>query len=174
MLEREGVRVSGVVLRILWEFSYFSQFVAFAGVSYYGSEDFLTLRLLLELCNGKGWLFKTCCYGLMDFTGFHLFTLSSIIHMGTLMYLNCFVCTKDSQKTSSAIMDRLCKFIYTRDTTNRIRTQAILSHIYHHALHDRYFEARDLMLMSHLQDNIQYSDIPTQVRHLQGRYSSHE
>lgn len=69
----------------------------------------------------------------------------------------------DPQKTSSAIMDRLCKFIYTRDTTNRIRTQAILSHIYHHALHDRYFEARDLMLMSHLQDNIQYSDIPTQI-----------
>lgn len=69
----------------------------------------------------------------------------------------------DPQKTSSTIMDRLCKFIYTRDTTNRIRTQAILSHIYHHALHDRYFEARDLMLMSHLQDNIQYSDIPTQI-----------
>lgn len=69
----------------------------------------------------------------------------------------------DPQKISSTIMDRLCKFIYTRDTTNRIRTQAILSHIYHHALHDRYFEARDLMLMSHLQDNIQYSDIPTQI-----------
>lgn len=69
----------------------------------------------------------------------------------------------DAPKVSSSVMDRLCKFIYTRDTTNRIRTQAILSHIYHHALHDRYFEARDLMLMSHLQDNIQGADIPTQI-----------
>lgn len=92
--------------------------------------------------------------------------------MRILMYLNCFLYTKDPQKTSSAIMDRLCKFIYTRDTTNRIRTQAILSHIYHHALHDSYFEARDLMLMSHLQDNIQYSDIPTQVSHLLNGYSA--
>ncbi|XP_072048019.1 eukaryotic translation initiation factor 3 subunit C-like [Amphiura filiformis] len=38
-----------------------------------------------------------------------------------------------------------------------------LSHLYHHALHDRWYEARDLMLMSHLQQNIQYSDIPTQI-----------
>jgi translation initiation factor 3 subunit C len=61
------------------------------------------------------------------------------------------------------VMDRLCKFIYTKDSTDRIRTRAILCHIYHHALHDRWYEARDLMLMSHLQDNIQHSDIPTQI-----------
>lgn len=62
-------------------------------------------------------------------------------------------------------MDRLCKFIYAKDATDRIRTCAILSHIYHHALHDRFYEARDLMLMSHLQDSIHHSDIPVQVIH---------
>lgn len=67
---------------------------------------------------------------------------------------------KDDQRTE---MDRLCKFIYTKDSTDRIRTRAILCHIYHHALHDRWYEARDLMLMSHLQDSVQHSDIPTQV-----------
>jgi len=64
---------------------------------------------------------------------------------------------------SQTLMDRLCKFIYTKDSTDRIRTRAILCHIYHHALHDRWYEARDLMLMSHLQDNVQHSDIPTQI-----------
>jgi len=61
-------------------------------------------------------------------------------------------------------MDNLCKFIYTKDSTDRIRTRAILCHIYYHALHDRWYEARDLMLMSHLQDSVTHSDIPTQVR----------
>ncbi|CAM4678058.1 unnamed protein product [Lepidochelys kempii] len=64
---------------------------------------------------------------------------------------------------SAALMDRLCKFIYAKDRTDRIRTCAILCHIYHHALHSRWFQARDLMLMSHLQDNIQHADPPVQI-----------
>uniref|UniRef100_A0A8C1GXW5 Eukaryotic translation initiation factor 3 subunit C n=1 Tax=Cyprinus carpio TaxID=7962 RepID=A0A8C1GXW5_CYPCA len=64
---------------------------------------------------------------------------------------------------SAVIMDRLCKFIYAKDRTDRIRTCAILCHIYHHALHSRWFQARDLMLMSHLQDNIQHADPPVQI-----------
>lgn len=39
----------------------------------------------------------------------------------------------------------------------------MLCHIAHHALHDRYFEARDLLLMSHLQDNIGHVDVMTQI-----------
>ena len=45
-----------------------------------------------------------------------------------------------------------------------LRTRAILYHIYHQALHDRWYEARDLMLMSHLQTNIQNADPVTKVR----------
>jgi len=65
--------------------------------------------------------------------------------------------------TSADVMNQLCKYIYANDTTQRATTQAILSHIYHLALHDNYFEARDLMLMSHLQGNIAKADIPLQV-----------
>ncbi|KAG8140380.1 hypothetical protein E2320_003073 [Naja naja] len=64
---------------------------------------------------------------------------------------------------SAVLMERLCKFIYAKDRTDRIRTCAILCHIYHHALHDRWYQARDLMLMSHLQDNIQHADPPVQI-----------
>ncbi|KAM9816978.1 eukaryotic translation initiation factor 3 subunit C [Neosynchiropus ocellatus] len=66
-------------------------------------------------------------------------------------------------ENSALNMDRLCKFIYAKDRTDRIRTCAILCHIYHHALHSRWYQARDLMLMSHLQDNIQHADPPVQI-----------
>jgi len=67
-------------------------------------------------------------------------------------------------QTTEQEMDTLCKYVYTRDITDRLRTRAMLCHIYHHALHDRWFQARDLMLMSHLQDTIHHSDVPTQVK----------
>lgn len=71
---------------------------------------------------------------------------------------------QDKNKENSAqLMGRLCKFIYAKDSTDRIRTQAILCHIYHSALHDCWYEARDLMLMSHLQDSIQCADVATQI-----------
>ena len=62
----------------------------------------------------------------------------------------------------SSIMSRMCKYIYSNGS-DRIRTRAMLCHIFHHAKHNRWFEARDLMLISHLQENIHHSDIPTQV-----------
>ena len=60
-------------------------------------------------------------------------------------------------------MEKLCHFIYSNDNTDRLRTRAILSHIFHHALHDNWFQARDLVLMSHLQETIHHSDPSTQI-----------
>ena len=70
---------------------------------------------------------------------------------------------KNDANKSQELVDRLCKFIYTNDSTDRLRTKAMLCHIYHNALHDRWLEARDLMLMSHLQESIDSSDIPLQI-----------
>ncbi|GFR65330.1 eukaryotic translation initiation factor 3 subunit C [Elysia marginata] len=71
--------------------------------------------------------------------------------------------SEQTDKTSQAVMDRMCKYIYAKDNTDRLRTRAMLCHIYHHALHDRWYQARDLMVMSNLQDNIQFSDVSTQI-----------
>lgn len=60
-------------------------------------------------------------------------------------------------------MERLCKEVYARDDTKRLRQRAMLCQIYHLALHDKWHEARDLMLMSHLQAIVDHSDVSTQV-----------
>lgn len=66
-------------------------------------------------------------------------------------------------KTSMEEMERLCRFIYSNDETDRLRTRAILCQMYHHALHDNWFQARDLLLMSHLQETIEHADPSTQI-----------
>merc|ERR1719383_262039 len=68
-----------------------------------------------------------------------------------------------SAETSLHLMDKLCKYIYSKDSTDRLRTRVILCHIYHNAIHDNWYEARDLMLMSHLQDSVHHSDPATQI-----------
>lgn len=45
----------------------------------------------------------------------------------------------------------------------RSKTRALLCHAFHHARHERFHTARDMLLMSHLQDTIGFSDISTQI-----------
>ncbi|KAI5454192.1 Translation initiation factor 3 subunit c [Naganishia albida] len=56
----------------------------------------------------------------------------------------------------------LAVYLY-RSAPALLRTRAMLCHIYHNAMIGRYHEARDMLLMSHLQDNIQHADIATQI-----------
>ena len=51
------------------------------------------------------------------------------------------------------MMDDLCGLVY-KHGSDRSKTRAMLCQIYHNALHDRFLEARDLLLMSHLQETI--------------------
>ena len=59
-------------------------------------------------------------------------------------------------------MRELCQFIY-RHGDDRCRTRAMLCHITHHSLHDRFYDGRDLLLMSHLQESVYMTDISTQI-----------
>lgn len=57
------------------------------------------------------------------------------------------------QQDFTLIMSNLCQYVYKHGTDTG-KTRAIICHVYHHALHDRYTQARDLLLMSHLQETI--------------------
>ena len=60
------------------------------------------------------------------------------------------------------LIHSLCVYIYGRDSA-LYRARAVLFHIFNHAVHGRFQEARDLLLMSHLQDLISNMDVVTQI-----------
>eukprot|EP01113_Clastostelium_recurvatum_P043155 TRINITY_DN708_c0_g1_i7.p1 TRINITY_DN708_c0_g1~~TRINITY_DN708_c0_g1_i7.p1 ORF type:complete len:1073 (-),score=341.18 TRINITY_DN708_c0_g1_i7:156-3374(-) len=57
---------------------------------------------------------------------------------------------------------RLATMIYANGD-DRLKARAMMCHIYYLAIHEKFYEARDLMLMSRLQESIQFTDIPTQI-----------
>lgn len=68
-----------------------------------------------------------------------------------------------SEADFTEIMASLCKYVY-KYGTDQAKIRAIICHVYHHALHDRFVDARDLLLMSHLQDTVHNcGDISTMV-----------
>ncbi|WVN86973.1 eukaryotic translation initiation factor 3 subunit C [Cryptococcus depauperatus CBS 7841] len=68
----------------------------------------------------------------------------------------------DVPRDASGVIHDLAVYIYQSDAPV-LRARAILYHIFNQALHGRYHQARDLLLMSHLQDTIQHADVTTQI-----------
>ena len=50
-----------------------------------------------------------------------------------------------------------------RDGDERLKMRSVLAQIYQHALNDRFYEARDLLLSTHLVDVVATADVPTQI-----------
>lgn len=69
------------------------------------------------------------------------------------------------QDGPAVLVRALCTYLYQAHglQAERPRTRAVLCHIYFHALHAEYHVARDMFLMSHLQDAIQLADVATQI-----------
>ncbi|KAF8637069.1 hypothetical protein AX17_003088 [Amanita inopinata Kibby_2008] len=70
--------------------------------------------------------------------------------------------TLTSQGNTSALVHGLCVYLY-KTGNSLLRTRAMLSHVYHYALHNDYHTARDMLLMSHLQESIHSADVTTQI-----------
>ncbi|WVQ66549.1 eukaryotic translation initiation factor 3 subunit C [Kwoniella botswanensis] len=68
----------------------------------------------------------------------------------------------ETKRDAEGLIHDLCVYIYGSDAPV-LRARAILFHIFNHASHGRYHQARDLLLMSHLQDTIQHADVTTQI-----------
>ncbi|KAG6333562.1 hypothetical protein ID866_5524 [Astraeus odoratus] len=70
--------------------------------------------------------------------------------------------TLASSSRTTGLIHSLCIYLYRVDNT-LLRTRAVLSHIYHYALHNDFYTARDMLLMSHLQESIHSADVATQI-----------
>ncbi|TYJ54720.1 eukaryotic translation initiation factor 3 subunit C [Cryptococcus floricola] len=66
------------------------------------------------------------------------------------------------QQAPQEVIHDLAVFIYQSDAPV-LRARAILFHIFNQATHGRFHQARDLLLMSHLQDTIAHTDVTTQI-----------
>lgn len=66
------------------------------------------------------------------------------------------------RKNSDRSLTELAVLVY-RYGDDHAKSMVMLAHIYNHALENRFYAARDMLLMSHLQETISDSDIPLQV-----------
>lgn len=69
---------------------------------------------------------------------------------------------RDSKSDTAALVQTLCTYLFIQ-SEGIIRARAMLCQIYFLALHDQYYKARDMMLMSHLQETIGNFDVNTQI-----------
>lgn len=72
------------------------------------------------------------------------------------------VTPKGNKNDVTTLVQTLCGHLF-KNSEGIIRARAMLCQVYHLALHDHYYKARDMMLMSHLQETISQFDINTQI-----------
>eukprot|EP00013_Stygamoeba_regulata_P026754 CAMPEP_0177651392 /NCGR_PEP_ID=MMETSP0447-20121125/12522_1 /TAXON_ID=0 /ORGANISM="Stygamoeba regulata, Strain BSH-02190019" /LENGTH=978 /DNA_ID=CAMNT_0019154467 /DNA_START=98 /DNA_END=3030 /DNA_ORIENTATION=+ len=66
------------------------------------------------------------------------------------------------QVSREALMQKLCGLVFAHGDQRQC-TDAMLCQVYHKALYDHFYQARDLLLMSRLQENVSHMPIGTQV-----------
>ena len=72
------------------------------------------------------------------------------------------VTPRDDKSDDGELVKTLCNYLF-QNSDGIIRARSMLCQIYFLALHDMYYRARDMMLMSHLQETIGSFDVATQI-----------
>jgi len=61
------------------------------------------------------------------------------------------------------IVAKLTSLVYNNSTEDHHKRRVMLQHVYHLALHDQYQQARDMLLMTHLQEKIHRARVTDQI-----------
>ncbi|KAG6013774.1 Translation initiation factor 3 subunit c [Claviceps lovelessii] len=69
---------------------------------------------------------------------------------------------RGKSEDANGLVNILCNYLFS-NSDGIIRARAMLSQVYFLALHGDYYKARDMMLMSHLQDTIPNFDVQSQI-----------
>ena len=69
---------------------------------------------------------------------------------------------RGSISDTASLVQTLCTYLF-ENSEGIIRARAMLCQVFYLALHDHYYRARDMMLMSHLQETISNFDVNTQI-----------
>ncbi|KAF4954091.1 hypothetical protein FGADI_5518 [Fusarium gaditjirri] len=69
---------------------------------------------------------------------------------------------RDQAQNAGNLVNVLCNYLFG-NSDGIIRARAMLCQVYFLALHGEYYKARDMMLMSHLQENIPNFDVQSQI-----------
>ncbi|QUC21031.1 uncharacterized protein UV8b_05272 [Ustilaginoidea virens] len=69
---------------------------------------------------------------------------------------------RSEAQDANNLVNVLCNYLFS-NSDGIIRARAMLCQVYFLALHGEYYKARDMMLMSHLQDTIPNFDVQTQI-----------
>ncbi|KAF2145011.1 uncharacterized protein K452DRAFT_316143 [Aplosporella prunicola CBS 121167] len=76
--------------------------------------------------------------------------------------LNSSITSRSQASDIHSLVSTLCTYLF-QHSEGIIRARAMLCQIYFLALHDHYYKARDMMLMSHLQETISNFDVNSQI-----------
>ncbi|KAF9877385.1 eukaryotic translation initiation factor 3 [Colletotrichum karsti] len=69
---------------------------------------------------------------------------------------------RSQSQDAGNLVNVLCNYLFS-NAEGILRARAMLCQVYFLALHDEYYKARDMMLMSHLQENIPNFDVTSQI-----------
>ncbi len=72
------------------------------------------------------------------------------------------ITSRSQSQDASNLVNVLCNYLFS-NADGIIRARAMLCQVYFLALHNEYYKARDMMLMSHLQENIPSFDVLSQI-----------
>ena len=72
------------------------------------------------------------------------------------------ITTRKESEDTAMLVQTLASYLF-RHAEGIIRARAMLCQIYYLALHDQYYKARDMLLMSHLQETIHQFDVNSQI-----------